>query len=55
MVEIGLPPGVRVVEAHVSADRASLLIETAHGERGVYTTPLDGYEGPVRLSFVTLE
>jgi hypothetical protein len=54
-VEIGLPPGVRVVETYVSADRATFLIETAQGEKGVYSTPLDGYDEPVRLVFHTLE
>jgi hypothetical protein len=54
-VEIGLPPGVRVVESHVSAERATFVIETLDGERGVYTTPLTGFDQPVRLVFHTLE
>lgn len=55
VVEIGLPPGARVVETHVSADRATFVIETVQGERGVYTTPLDGYDFPVRMVFHSLE
>ncbi len=55
VVEIGLPPGARVIETHVSADRATFVIETAQGETGVYTTPLDGYDAPVRLVFHSLE
>ncbi len=54
-VEIGLPPGARVVETHVSAERATFVIETARGERAVYTTPLHGFDAPVRLVLVTLE
>jgi hypothetical protein len=54
-VEIGLPPGARVVAAHVGADRVTLEIETTEGERAVYTTPLAGFEEPVRLVYRTLE
>ena len=54
-VEIGLPPGARVLETHVSAERATFVVETAEGERAVYTTPLIGFGEPVRLVFHTLE
>ncbi len=54
-VEIGLPPGARVVETHVSAERLTLVIETAAGETQVFTAPLGGHEKPVRLVFRTLE
>lgn len=54
-VEIGLPPGARVVETHVGADRATFVIETAQGEQAVYTTSLAGFDAPARLVFRTLE
>lgn len=55
VVEIGLPPGARVIATHISADRVTFEIETVQGERGVYTTPLSGFDEPVRLVFHTLE
>jgi hypothetical protein len=50
VVAITLPSGVRVVETHVDADRATFVVETGAGERAIYTTPLEG-RGPVRLQF----
>jgi hypothetical protein len=50
VVAITLPSGVRVVETHVDADRATFVVETDAGERAIYTTPLEG-RGPVRLQF----
>jgi hypothetical protein len=55
IVEIGLPPGARVIASHVSAERVTLEIETVEGERSVYTTPLAGFDAPARLVFHTLE
>jgi hypothetical protein len=55
VVEIGLPPGARVIATHISADRVTFEIETVQGERGVYTTPLSGFDQPVRLVFHSLE
>lgn len=54
-VEIGLPPGARVLETHIAADRATFVVETHEGERAVYTTPLTGFDAPARLVFRTLE
>jgi len=54
-VEIGLPPGARVVAAHVTGDRLTLEIETVQGDSAIYTAPLTGFDGPVRLVYRTLE
>ncbi len=54
-VEIGLPPGALVVDQSVSAERLTLTLQSARGETFVYTTPLSGYDGPVRLVWRTLE
>jgi len=54
-VEIALPPGARVIAAHVTAERLTLEIETAEGERSVYTAPLTGFDAPVRLVYRTSE
>jgi hypothetical protein len=55
VVEVGMPAGARVVETHVSADRATFVIEGVEGGRAVYTTPLAGFDEPVRIVFMGME
>ncbi|MGD2134253.1 MAG: hypothetical protein PVI23_15800 [Maricaulaceae bacterium] len=48
-VPVRLPEGARLIEAQISPDRATYLIETAEGRTEVLTAPLTGYDRAVRL------
>ncbi|MCG8441576.1 MAG: hypothetical protein MI723_07195 [Caulobacterales bacterium] len=50
-VSLALPAGARVLETQIGADRVTLHVETAGGERVVYTAPLASYGQPTRLVF----
>lgn len=55
VVAVGFPAGARAVAAHVAAGRVTFEIETVHGEKSVYTAPLEGLSGPVRIVYQTAE
>ena len=48
-VAVTLPPGARVLETHLSADRATFRVTLGDGTEAVFTAPLTGYDAPARL------
>lgn len=48
-MEVALPAGANVLDIAVSAERATIVIETEAGGREILTTPLSGFDRPVRL------